>query len=120
MSLYFELKNDGLINRCPRYMNAEKYNLDRIYFGGCFIRGMCKHMDDLVCALMIIWQDTQLPFLRSHMRFASGVREQSELCSSGTKDSCTYLDPHDLHRPDEMGRGSIGAWIRNIEPEEAE
>lgn len=22
-----------------RYMNAEKYNLDRIYFGGCFIRG---------------------------------------------------------------------------------
>lgn len=20
-------------------MNAEKYNLDRIYFGGCFIRG---------------------------------------------------------------------------------
>ena len=23
----------------PRYMNAEKYNLDRIYFGGCFIRG---------------------------------------------------------------------------------
>lgn len=23
-----------------RYMNAEKYNLERIYFGGCFIRGM--------------------------------------------------------------------------------
>jgi hypothetical protein len=22
------------------YMNAEKYGLDRIYFGGCFIRGM--------------------------------------------------------------------------------
>lgn len=22
-----------------RYMNAEKYGLDRIYFGGCFIRG---------------------------------------------------------------------------------
>jgi hypothetical protein len=21
-------------------MNAEKYNLDRIYFGGCFIRGV--------------------------------------------------------------------------------
>lgn len=21
-------------------MNAEKYNLERIYFGGCFIRGM--------------------------------------------------------------------------------
>jgi type II pantothenate kinase len=22
-------------------MNAEKYNLERIYFGGCFIRGGC-------------------------------------------------------------------------------
>lgn len=22
-----------------RFMNAEKYGLDRIYFGGCFIRG---------------------------------------------------------------------------------
>ena len=28
-----------------RYMNAEKYNLDRIYFGGYFIRGA-----SLVCA----------------------------------------------------------------------
>ena len=26
-----------------RYMNAEKYNLDRIYFGGCFIRGKWEH-----------------------------------------------------------------------------
>jgi type II pantothenate kinase len=23
-----------------RYMNAEKYGLERIYFGGCFIRGV--------------------------------------------------------------------------------
>ena len=22
-----------------RYMNAAKYGLDRVYFGGCFIRG---------------------------------------------------------------------------------
>jgi hypothetical protein len=27
------------LSLCYRYMNAEKYNLDRIYFGGCFIRG---------------------------------------------------------------------------------
>lgn len=29
------------------YMNAEKYNLERIYFGGCFIRGRscnCSHV----------------------------------------------------------------------------
>jgi len=31
----------GLI-RCVSYMNAEKYNLERIYFGGCFIRGGYK------------------------------------------------------------------------------
>lgn len=24
------------------YMNAEKYNLERIYFGGCFIRGLSQ------------------------------------------------------------------------------
>ena len=28
-----------LMGVCGRYMNAEKYNLERIYFGGCFIRG---------------------------------------------------------------------------------
>lgn len=28
-----------------RYMNAEKYNLDRIYFGGCFIRGIAQLFD---------------------------------------------------------------------------
>ena len=26
-------------NSKERYMNAEKYGLDKIYFGGCFIRG---------------------------------------------------------------------------------
>ncbi|KAG6851354.1 hypothetical protein H0H93_005752 [Arthromyces matolae] len=34
--LYAVSNNIGQI----AYMNAEKYNLDRIYFGGCFIRGM--------------------------------------------------------------------------------
>ena len=29
------------------YMNAEKYGLDRIYFGGCFIRGMCSNPPSL-------------------------------------------------------------------------
>ena len=24
-----------------RYMNAAKYGLDRVFFGGCFIRGEC-------------------------------------------------------------------------------
>jgi len=34
--LYAVSNNIGQI----AYMNAEKYNLDRIYFGGCFIRGI--------------------------------------------------------------------------------
>lgn len=35
-----------------RYMNAEKYGLDRIYFGGYFIRG--KHIGDLPCACSVL------------------------------------------------------------------
>jgi len=31
-----------LTGLATRYMNAEKYGLDRIYFGGCFIRGECS------------------------------------------------------------------------------
>lgn len=31
----------SLTGLATRYMNAEKYGLDRIYFGGCFIRGEC-------------------------------------------------------------------------------
>jgi hypothetical protein len=28
------------VDKGNRYMNAEKYGLERIYFGGCFIRGV--------------------------------------------------------------------------------
>ena len=37
--LFLELGLDFLTRLVSRYMNAEKYGLDRIYFGGCFIRG---------------------------------------------------------------------------------
>lgn len=37
---------DALLTRLSSYMNAEKYNLDRIYFGGCFIRGGAIHGHD--------------------------------------------------------------------------
>lgn len=33
-----------------RYMNAEKYDLDRIYFGGCFIRGWINSSTLIVCS----------------------------------------------------------------------
>ena len=31
-----------------RYMNAEKYNLERIYFGGCFIRGEVSSCSNII------------------------------------------------------------------------
>ena len=31
-----------------RYMNAAKYGLDRVYFGGCFIRGETDDIFDNV------------------------------------------------------------------------
>ena len=34
------LINVADLNKKNRYMNAEKYGLERIYFGGCFIRGV--------------------------------------------------------------------------------
>jgi type II pantothenate kinase len=33
------------------YMNAEKYGLDRIYFGGCFIRGHAATISTLSYAI---------------------------------------------------------------------
>ncbi len=37
------------LNSEHRYMNAEKYNLDRIYFGGYFIRGESQDFEWLAC-----------------------------------------------------------------------
>jgi len=45
--LYAVSNNIGQI----AYMNAEKYNLDRIYFGGCFIRGT-RHI--VMCCVELI------------------------------------------------------------------
>ncbi|KAF8899209.1 type II pantothenate kinase [Infundibulicybe gibba] len=43
--LYAVSNNIGQI----AYMNAEKYNLDRIYFGGCFIRGTVNPVETSPC-----------------------------------------------------------------------
>lgn len=83
-----------LITLC-RYMNAEKYNLDRIYFGGYFIRGasylcaaeMLRVSDGNDCS----WQ-VMRP-LSAHSRTLSdfGARARSGRYSSGTKASCKRL-----------------------------
>jgi len=72
------------------YMNAEKYGLDRIYFGGCFIRGeyqvVCVNILSDICT-QVMPQQLQL----YHTPYVSGAKEPNEPCSCDTRDSCMYL-----------------------------
>jgi len=79
--LYAVSNNIGQI----AYMNAEKYGLDRIYFGGCFIRGHAATIATLSYAIRF-W-------------------------SKGTKRALFFRHEGFL--------GAIGAWIKNIDVEEA-
>ncbi|KAF9245653.1 fumble [Melanogaster broomeanus] len=78
--LYAVSNNIGQI----AYMNAEKYGLDRIYFGGCFIRGHAATITTLSYAI----------------RFWSKGKKRA------------------LFLRHEGFLGAIGAWIKNINPEE--
>ncbi|KAL4070501.1 fumble [Scleroderma citrinum] len=80
--LYAVSNNIGQI----AYMNAEKYGLDRIYFGGCFIRGHPATLATLSYAIRF-W-------------------------SKGTKRALFFRHEGFL--------GSIGAWIKNIDVDEAD
>lgn len=55
----------------PRYMNAEKYNLDRIYFGGCFIRGKCEHRKGRIELSDVIGHAATISTLSYAIRFWS-------------------------------------------------
>lgn len=68
------------------YMNAEKYGLDRIYFGGCFIRGHAATITTLSYAIRFWSKGTKRALFLRHEGFL----------------------------------GTIGAWIKNIEPHEME
>ncbi|KAF9486509.1 fumble [Pholiota conissans] len=76
--LYAMSNNIGQI----AYMNAEKYNLDRIYFGGSFIRGHAATIATLSYAIRFWSKGTKRALFLRHEGFL----------------------------------GSIGAWIRNIDP----
>jgi len=64
------------------FMNAEKYGLDRIYFGGCFIRGHIATITTLSYAIRFWSKGTKRAMFLRHEGFL----------------------------------GSIGAWIRGIDP----
>ncbi|KAJ2934309.1 hypothetical protein H1R20_g2753, partial [Candolleomyces eurysporus] len=92
--LYAMSNNIGQI----AYMNAEKYGLDRIYFGGCFIREGDR------MELLMVRSDT------GHAATIATLSYAIRFWSKGTKRA--------LFLRHEGFLGSIGAWIRNIDTEE--
>jgi type II pantothenate kinase len=78
-------------------MNAEKYGLNRIYFGGCFIRGHPATIATLSYAIRFWSKGTKRALFLRHEGFLYVMRR---LCCVNTK------VPHS---------GAIGAWIKNID-----
>lgn len=55
------------------YMNAEKYNLDRIYFGGCFIRGHAATITTLSYAIRFWSKGTKRAVFLRHEGFLGAL-----------------------------------------------
>ncbi|TRM61507.1 type II pantothenate kinase [Schizophyllum amplum] len=67
--LYAVSNNIGQI----AYMNAEKYNLDRIYFGGCFIRGHAATIATLSYAIRFWSKGTKRAYFLRHEGFLGSI-----------------------------------------------
>ncbi|RDB29676.1 Pantothenate kinase 2 [Hypsizygus marmoreus] len=67
--LYAVSNNIGQI----AYMNAEKYNLDRIYFGGCFIRGHAATITTLSYAIRFWSKGTKRAVFLRHEGFLGSI-----------------------------------------------
>ena len=83
------------------YMQAEKHNVDRIYFGGCFIRGVFLRM---------LWRTMSNVCLPGHAATISTLSYAIRFWSKGTKRAMFLRHEGFL--------GSLGAWIKNIDDEE--
>ncbi|EGN93171.1 hypothetical protein SERLA73DRAFT_172320 [Serpula lacrymans var. lacrymans S7.3] len=55
------------------YMNAEKYHLDRIYFGGCFIRGHAATITTLSYAIRFWSKGTKRALFLRHEGFLGSI-----------------------------------------------
>lgn len=64
-SLFGSILFTALMDGC-RYMNAEKHGLDRIYFGGCFIRGHAATMSTLSYAIRFWSKGTKTAMFLRH------------------------------------------------------
>ncbi|KAJ7611000.1 pantothenate kinase [Roridomyces roridus] len=67
--LYAVSNNIGQI----AYMNAEKYNLERIYFGGCFIRGHAATIATLSYAIRFWSKGTKRALFLRHEGFLGSI-----------------------------------------------
>ena len=67
-----------------RYMNAAKYGLDRVYFGGCFIRGKSYHVVNIGTNRQATLQPSR-PYLTLS---DSGLKGLCVLISYVMRDSC--------------------------------
>ncbi|KAJ8084644.1 hypothetical protein PM082_003419 [Marasmius tenuissimus] len=67
--LYAVSNNIGQI----AYMNAEKYNLERIYFGGCFIRGHATTLTTLSYAIRFWSKGTKRALFLRHEGFLGSI-----------------------------------------------
>ncbi|KAF8624215.1 hypothetical protein AX15_005981 [Amanita polypyramis BW_CC] len=67
--LYAVSNNIGQI----AFMNAEKYNLDRIYFGGCFIRGHAATIATLSYAIRFWSKGTKRALFMRHEGFLGAI-----------------------------------------------
>lgn len=103
-------------------MNAEKFNLNKIYFGGFFIRGELllgdRPVPNSCCSHARRYQVMLLPLLLYLTRSDFGVKGRKGRCSYGMKDSCELSSSCSSYADGKLTayRGALGAWIKNMEP----
>jgi type II pantothenate kinase len=59
-------------------MNAEKHNLDHIYFGGCFIRGHAATISTLSYAIRFWSKGTKKALFLRHEGYLGAIGEHRE------------------------------------------
>lgn len=90
-------------------MNAEKHNLDRIYFGGCFIRGHAATMATLSYAIRFWSKGTKTAMFLRH----EGVRALSGCCDF-VNEALMAIAVGCWNKLLQF-LGSVGAWLKNID-----
>lgn len=80
-----------------RFMNAEKYGLDRIYFGGCFIRGHAATIATLSYAIRFWSKGTKRALFLRHEGFLCVHVLPSLSNHPTTSICCSHISFHHSH-----------------------